>query len=298
MRWPRVPVAACVAALLIQDVARSHGRADVVDLFVLRNKEELVLTTGTRLAVAAADACARQAPALGLALHDLGQYSGPYRAAAGVMFARPDLPAVLAVATGGAAAAAGVRMGDAVVAVNGRPVPAASGLARVETVLATMVQAAATGTVRLTLIRNETERTAVLAPPNGCAVRFQVEPGAALDARTNGWLVDVTTALIDFVQGPDELAAVLAHELGHVILDRGGVRRQGGASRAAELAADRLGVRLAHRAGFRAAAAATFWQRMRDQGGTGPSARHPADGQRVATVEAALRELAAAGDTR
>jgi len=258
----------------------------------------MVLTVGDRLAVAAADLCSRQAPDIGFSLHDLSQYGPAYRNAARAMFARPDLPAVLAVAGGGAAARAGVRPGDGVVAVNGQAVPpeTGDGLARVETVIAAAVRAARAGPVRLSLVRDGAQITRTFTAPAGCAVRFQVEPNGALDARTNGWLIEATTGLIDFVRGPDELAAVLAHELGHVILNHrariGRVSR--GESRVEELEADRLGVRLADRAGYRPEAALEFWQRMRRKGGAGPSGlgRHPADSQRVATVEHALRDLA------
>jgi len=272
-------------------------QAASVDLFALRNQEELVLTVGNRLAVAAADACSRQAPGIGIAIHDLQQYSFSYRDAAQQMFARADLPAILAVAGGGRADRAGIRAGDGVVAVNGDPVaPAtADGLGRVEQVLQRTERAAATGSVRLRLWRDGAEIERAFVPPPACAVRFQVRPDNALDAQTNGWLIEVTTRLADFVQGPDELAAVLAHELAHVVLNhRSRIGRVGaGQSRVAELDADRLGVRLAFRAGFRPEAAAAFWRRMRERGGAGPSGlgRHPADRERIRMVDAALREL-------
>jgi len=291
-------VAACLIAMTLAEKVLPQPYASLVDLAALRNKEELVLTTGTRLAIAAADLCTRQTPGLGIAVHDLSQYSATYRDAARPMFGRADLPAILAVARGGEADRAGIRAGDGIVAVNANPVPPASqdGLARVETVLARMERAAASGPVRLTLTRNGAEVVRAFTPPSACAVRFQVQLDRVLDARTNGWLIEVTTKLADFLHGPDEMAAVLGHELAHVILEH---RRQidrvsAKQSRLSELDADRLGVRLAYRAGFRPEAALEFWQRMRKQGRSGPSGlgRHPADRERVETVKTALRELA------
>jgi Zn-dependent protease with chaperone function len=296
--FPIGHVAACLSAALLPGAALPRDHANVVDLSALRNKEEQVLTVGDRLAIAAAALCARQAPGLGIALHDLSQYGAAYRDAARPMFARAALPAVLAVAGEGAAARAGIKAGDAVIAVNGNPVPQAAGdgLARVETVTAAMQRAALSGSVRLTLARGDgAPSVRAFAPPPACAVRFQVRPDRELDARTDGWLIEITTGLADFVRGPDELAAVLAHELAHVILDhRAQVGRVSAAqSRSSELEADRLGIMLAARAGFRAAAAAGFWRRMRDRGPAGPSGlgRHPADRQRLKAVDAALRQL-------
>lgn len=290
----------CILVSPLHGDTRIRERTNAIDIFALRDKEELVLTVGQRLATAAAPRCAKRVPGLGLTLHDLDQYVAPYRHTAAAMFPRTDLPAVLAVAAGGAAAQAGVRSGEAVVAVEDMAVTSAhSGLGRVEAVIAQAEAAAtSTGGVRLTLATGGMERTVALTPKPSCAVRFQVRPDRALDARTDGWLIEATTGLIDFAGEPDELAAALAHELAHVILDHRERTRgvPGTQSRAAELEADRLAVRLAADAGFRPGAAVDFWQRMRAHGG-GPSGlgRHPADRQRIVAVQAALAELAKEG---
>lgn len=290
-----------VAALLLLMLAGptlASRPAAVVDLSALRDKEQLVLTVGNRLAVASSALCTTQAPAVGLALHDLSQYGPAYVQAARGMFTRPDLPAVLAVADGGVAATGDIRRDDAVAAVDGKPVPPAGGdgLARVEAVISAIELGAADGRVSLTLVRQGRLLVRELMPPAGCGVRFQVQPGAELEARANGWLIEVSTGLLDFVHGADELAAVLAHELAHNIL-RHRERLVGASaarSRAFELEADRLSVGLMHRAGFRPAAAGEFWRRMLVRGGPGPSGfgRHPSDRERIKAVEAEVRLLA------
>lgn len=302
MIFPRRTLAGRFAAsvLLVFACSTLARRPEtVVDLSALRDKEQLVLTVGNRLAIASADLCTKRAPALGFAVHDLSQYAPAYVEAARPMFARPDLPAILAVATGGEAARVGLRPGDAVAAIDGKPVPPADidGLARVEAVIAASERDAANGRLSLTIVRQGRSSVLELALPEACAVRFQVQPGSELNARANGWLIELSTRLIDFLRGPDELAAVLAHELAHNIL-RHREHLKGGSiasSRAAELEADRLSVRLMHRAGFRAAAAAEFWRRMRERGGLGPSGlgRHPSDGERIKAVESELQRLKA-----
>ena len=283
--------------LMLACSALARRPTAVVNLSALRDKEQLVLTVGNRLAIASANFCTRQSPALGFTLHDLSQYAPAYFRAARPMFVRPDLPAVLAVAVGGQAAIAGLQPGDAVAAVDGEPVPPAGtdGLARVEAVITASERSAVDGRLSLTVVREGRAFVLDLAPPEGCAVRFQVQPGKELNARADGWLVEVSTSLVGFVRGSDELAAVLAHELAHNILrHRERVKGSSAASsRASELEADRLSVRLMHQAGFRAAAAGEFWRRMRERGGPGPSGsgRHPSDGERIKAVESELERL-------
>ncbi len=139
-----------------------------------------------------------------------------------------------------------------------------------------------------------------------------------------GYLV-VFRGLIEKSQGPEEVAGVVAHEMGHV-LERHGtealIRQVGmkvliGAmigdasgvgstaadigsqlaslsyNRAAEREADRIGVAILNRADIRGAGLAAFFQRMAKQGGEGGSvfryiATHPPSGERAETVGRAV----------
>lgn len=143
-----------------------------------------------------------------------------------------------------------------------------------------------------------------------------------------GGFIYVTRGMMSFVQSSDELAFVLAHEVGHVderhhvaliqrdffftivislVLGRDpstaqignlvGTLLARGFSREAEFEADTAGVTLAHRAGFNAGAGLQFMERLRTAEGRDPSSvevlfhTHPALAERIVRVRALLRQL-------
>jgi predicted Zn-dependent protease len=136
--------------------------------------------------------------------------------------------------------------------------------------------------------------------------------------------IGVTTGLLDLVRNDDQLAAVLGHEVGHVVARhaaerysqnvaasagvdalRGAAGDYGQAagaigslgaqfgvllrySRTHELEADRLGVDYVQRAGFRPSEAVALWRLMaaQRQGATPEFAStHPSDSSRIAALE-------------
>ncbi len=143
-----------------------------------------------------------------------------------------------------------------------------------------------------------------------------------------GGFIYVTRGMLDFVRSEDELAFVLAHEVAHVnqrhhvsLLERHffmgivisllfggdptatqvanfvGFLLSRGFSRSAEFEADQVGVRLTHRAGFRADAGLRFMERLRAAEGRDPSQfevlfrTHPALPDRILRVREELRRL-------
>jgi predicted Zn-dependent protease len=159
--------------------------------------------------------------------------------------------------------------------------------------------------------------------------RFRVLETSQVNAISlPGGFIYVTRGMMSFVQSPDELAFVLAHEVGHVderhhvaliqrdffftivvalVLGRDpgttqignlvGALLNRGFSREAEFAADVEGVRLAHRAGFNAGAGLAFMERLRATEGRDPSKvevlfrTHPALADRIVRVRSLLKEL-------
>jgi predicted Zn-dependent protease len=143
-----------------------------------------------------------------------------------------------------------------------------------------------------------------------------------------GGFIYVTREMLAFMRSDDELAFVLAHEVAHVdrrhhvqLLERHfffaiaisllfggdvtatqvanfvGFLLHRGFSRSAEFEADRVGVRLAHRAGFRADAGIAFMERLRAAEGRDPGQfevlfrTHPALPDRIMRVRQELRAL-------
>jgi len=143
-----------------------------------------------------------------------------------------------------------------------------------------------------------------------------------------GGIIYVTRGMLSFLRSRDELAFVLAHEIGHVakrhhvqLIERNffssivislifGGNATGaqianfarfmmtrGFSREAEFDADRVGVTYAHRAGFNAGAGLGFMERLRVAEGRDPSnfevlfRTHPALSDRIVRVRQQLRGL-------
>ncbi len=143
-----------------------------------------------------------------------------------------------------------------------------------------------------------------------------------------GGFIYVTRGMLSFLRSRDELAFVLAHEIGHVakrhhvqiiernffssivlslIFGRDATAAQianfarflmtRGFSREAEFEADRVGVSYAHRARFDAAAGLAFMERLRAAEGRDPSnfevlfRTHPALADRIVRVRQQLRGL-------
>lgn len=141
--------------------------------------------------------------------------------------------------------------------------------------------------------------------------------------------IGVTTALLALVRNDDQLAAVLGHEVGHVVAQHaaerysstavtqigiqaaqgvagdygqavgalGGFGAQFGVllpfSRRDELEADRLGVDYMVRAGYRASESLALWRLMAAQRQSSApefASTHPSDATRIAELEAYIRE--------
>lgn len=141
--------------------------------------------------------------------------------------------------------------------------------------------------------------------------------------------IGVTTALLSLVRNDDQLAAVLGHEVGHVVARHaaerysstaltsigiqaaqgiagdygqavgalGGFGAQLGVllpfSRRDELEADRLGVDYMVRAGYRASESVALWRLMAAQRQTNTpefASTHPSDGTRIAELEAYIQQ--------
>lgn len=307
---------ALLLGLAVPAAAQPAGEQQ--SLLGLRALDGQVATIGHRLAVGSLDLCAGRQWLPGFAVHDLSQYGGAYREAAIRAFGLDRGPGVLALARGGPAERAGLRLDDILVLADAQPLAAGPAerertFDQVERILGLLDQAFADGQAELAVLRGQERLTLTVSGEQGCPSRFQVVPSRDLNARADGRYVQVTTAIAEYVQDEQELAAVLAHEFAHNVLrhkerlDRAGVARgffgnfgrNARAIRETEAEADRLSVYLLDRAGYDPSAAVRFWSRFGRRGlNFLGSPTHPNWRARIALFEAEIariREARAAG---
>lgn len=223
-----------------------------------------------RLARANVHLCPDTAPSAGWTLHAAAQYSPALRKFAEVRYGlRGDLPGVLDVSPGSPAAQAGLASGDLILALDGTQlldggVPTAAryqGLARN---LTRLEGGLSSGRARLTIQRGLQTFEAEIEPRLSCSYPIQVDPANTLYAKADGQRVYISTAMAAQAASDDELAMILAHELAHNILQHhrnsAVLKLLPWRSGAAEREADRLGLYLVARAGFRSENAIEFWR--------------------------------------
>ncbi|RJF90747.1 M48 family metallopeptidase [Sphingomonas cavernae] len=272
---------------------------------------------GYRIVTANAALCDQRIPASGMLLHGIEQYGGEYREAAARVFGLGEAPGVAAVLPGSPAAEAGVRAGDAVLAINGEaPATIASrqgkgDFDRMALVLDQFEGALAAGPVTLDVVRDGERRTLNFAGLPACASRFQVQPSTELNAAADGRYVQISSAFIGYFANDDEFAAIMAHEIAHNILrhrdrldaqniPRGFFSKFGKNAariRETEIEADRFSLKLLANAGFRMEAAPDFWRRFGPEHGYGifSDATHLRWKKRVAMLEAEITALRQSG---
>ena len=123
-------------------------------------------------------------------------------------------PTILYVAERSPAEAAGLRVGDRIKSVSNQQVSQAdSGKAVIEA----LAEAGnnATAAVPLQVMRDGDLLDMTIIAIRGCDYELEVVANHVPDAATDGRKFLVTTGLLDIVQGDEDLAFVLGHEMGH-----------------------------------------------------------------------------------
>jgi beta-barrel assembly-enhancing protease len=242
-------------------------------------KQDLRLASvGYRLAAANSAFCKVRANNAGWVLHDIAQYPDEATARAAFEFDQPVQ--VAAVVAGGPADRAGIVAGDNFTGMDDATLywPAMpvgkSGYERLASMKQLIIERwSGHSGLAVKLSRRGAVKEATLAKNPVCASDFWVDTKAKLDAGADGERVRVTSGLMLFADTEDELAAVVAHELAHNLLDHRTRLRSKGNRRsevlATEIEADRLSVWLMANAGYDPAAALRFAERFGRKTGLG-----------------------------
>lgn len=298
--------------------AVSPREADVALEVPGRESDARVARIAFRLASAGHRRCPTLQPNPGLLLQHLSQFTLADRAGVIATLPLDRGPGVIAVVQGGPGAAAGVRAGDILLAIDGVPLPPEPGLAapfdaararaRADQILDLLATAAAEPRT-LALLRNGATVTVRLSSRPTCPSQVHLARSEQRNAFADGRHVFLTTGLLARLDNDDELAFVIAHELahnilGHAALLRGGdvahgiaraPRRSASVVRRTEQDADMLAGALLLDAGYDPVRGAQALVRLSaGDTGLGLFADHRSDADRIA----AMRALAQARQSR
>ena len=293
-----------VAAALLAAVDPGYWAA-------LRQVDGRMATIAYRLATADAPLCRDLQPAPGIQLHAIDQYGRDAQPGARAAFGFAQPVQVEAVVAGSAAARAGIQADDALIAINGAPVPvaAAEGTATSATrdaANALLARQPAAAPLALLLERAGARRTVTVAASPGCRSAFEVLLGPGLKASSDGQVVQVSAAWFERLDDA-AIAAIVAHELSHTILrhrarlEAAGVKwglaaefgRNARLFAQTEADADRLSVHLLRNAGYDPQAAVRFWRGpgAKLDGGLFRSRTHPSSQARADAIAAEVATL-------
>lgn len=188
------------------------------------------------LVAAGRQRCPVLAPNLGLLFENLSQFNPADRAGMIAARALDRGSGVIAVVPGGPGAAAGIRAGDVLLAIEGVTLPPESGLAqafdaararaRADTIQDLLTRAE-TKSFAMTLLRDGAVMSVRLQPRSTCPSEVHLARSDQRNAFADGRHVFLTTGLLARLANDDELAFVIAHELAHNILGHAAILRRG-----------------------------------------------------------------------
>ncbi len=252
----------------------------------LRAEDHRLGAIAYRIAVAGLPFCPETAPLTGMMLHHIAEYDAEGRRLVLAAWPLTQGPGVLSVIEASPAARAGLAAGDVIVAVNGAPFRSPEAIlairdararrSAIEASEAMLEEQLARGPAQLSVLRGGRRLELELESRPACPARVRLARSRQPNAFANGRYAIVTTQVMGFTRGDDELAIIVAHEVAHNILEhrqrldeqgvpKGLFRRFGrnaGRIRVTEEEADRLGVRLLAAAGYDTAAIIPFWRRF------------------------------------
>ena len=308
----RAAALALALSLLAAAPSGAAARADPSPYAALAALEARVAAIGFRLTTANAAWCPVQQPQFGWIWGDPRLYDAERRLEALAVYGAVDRDAsfVAALAPASPAAEAGMRVGVAIIGMQGSAVPDGADAHPFARITAIETQLAALPPTAPLALDTGDAGALTLIPVAGCVSDFRVEASEKPGAVADGRMVLVNQGLAQFAQDDDELAAAIAHELAHNILrhrarldaagvDRGLGKQFGRSARLfkqTEVEADRLSVWLLAGAGYDPAAAGRFWTMFGQRKGRPlvQAGTHPGWRDRVAALDAEAARIAAA----
>lgn len=281
-------------------VFSSPATARPTSVRALAAQEARLATIAYRIAEANADACREPEIITGLVLHDLTRYDRATRPAVSRAFSLNGGFGVLGIIPNSAAAEAGLRVDDEIVAVGDLSVEDDTAESRRQSYdrmerFNDLVQAAPKdGRIQLLVRRSGSPLRLSLRAQYGCGGKLALTNSSTLNAWSDGKHIVVTTGMVGLSRSDDEIAFVIAHEMAHNILGHSGKgeERRGlfGFSRIkrGEIEADTYAVNLMAKGGYKPSAGISFLESARRRLWWNISLDHPDIGARIRIVTAAM----------
>src|SRR5476649_2404559 len=269
-----------------------------------------------------ADLCKAQARnLLGFTAKNKYSYPGDFSEAAQAVLGYGERLQVSGVLPGSGAAHAGLRKGDALIAVEGKPLPTGP---NAETSAAAVFGALAGDHALLAMSVSRGRAVEELKVPFTRACAFKVDLGNSdnINSYSDGQRVMITRGMVNFAQSDEAIAYVLAKDIAHNVLGHAATTRSaytvgsiidnlvsvrpdltmliGTAGvkpmpQELDAAADYLSLYMVARAGYSLDHAHAFWQRMTGQYPAtvlnGYTANHPAVNYRLSVIDKTIAEI-------
>jgi len=298
--WPVLLFAAC--SIQQYDVRRGSERMDPTSMVVRLHD------VGFPLLVSAAEWCPfEQEPTYGFLMKNddisMNQEGNGTEHRVSVAYVHPRLPAALA----------GLEPSDRVVQANARSVTQYG--AEDVMILVRRMAVARIQPLQLEVTRAGDRRSLTMWAVPACQFKLQLVESDQINGITDGRRIGVTTGAMTLLRSDDELAWILAHEIGHNVLNHSqnarlrvmlnaflGATVDASAKvpasvprRSLEAQADYVGAFIMARAGYDVQAIKQFWRRMeslRSRKNTPEmDVSHPTTEERLASFEITLKEI-------
>jgi hypothetical protein len=273
-----------------------------------QQQDMLAASIGYRLRQSNAGWCPKTGPLVGWALHDISAYDRKSRPNVEERYGLGLDPGLRLIVAKSAADRAGFRRGDVLVAlgptllsgVGTGPLEAKASPARtdrLENWIETQLRA---GPQAFTIRRDRQLLYLTLTADIGCDGEVVVAPDNSSLAWSNGRDVAITARLFSYLNGDDELAFIIAHEMGHIWLRQARERRKSPAAAdnwlmeiAAmpineESRADLIGIAALRRGGYAPEAVAGLLTRLASQPGEQGSWRKSSIARREAILQSTI----------
>lgn len=247
-----------------------------------------------RLRTAAGNACPTLAADAGLIIDDRRAYDRKDWPLLAKTIGLQDDPQVIGLVGGGPAARAGLREGDAILAVGGQSVTSIvdrrkAGALVAEALVEEIAASDPGQPVAVSVRRDGAMLQFRIQPAMNCAARLVLVTNGSVDAHSDSRNVAISTGLIAFARNDDEIALAAGHEMAHIMLHH---RKGGGiaARRRMEDDADSLGLRLMRCAGYDGEKALDLFRRLGSGDWLGflRAPTHRSFGKRVARLKTEL----------